>query len=1496
EAFNGRPVSFDTLREYDTPALLASYLSEEGDQKDYEIRERYPLTKTQEGIYVECLSHPGTTIYNIPALLRLGRNVDPDRLEGAISAAIDAHPGLKARLVTEDGEAFLLRNDEELPVIERIRLDTLPAAEELVLPYELDGGRLYQARIYETQAGSFLFLDLHHIIADGASRQIIKRDIERAYAGETLQRESFTGFEAALAEEEERKGKRYTEAKEWYDSVFTGCEEKLPPPDPDLSGNRTGREAETGAGTLTFPTKLSKESVLRFCEESAITPNIFFNGVFAVTLACFSDSGEAVFTTIYNGRRDSRYRNMAAMLVKTLPVRFFADPKQTVKESLTRLKDQLEGAMEHDLYSFAEAARAYHIDAEAMFAWQEESFTKLGGAFSMRSDEARNRNENSDASYSLDWADTGFHPTLSAAKSALSVEAFFRGEKITFLAEYRPATYGEGFVSSFLKTMEQIASEMLKGSGRKLSELRPVSEETEKELFELYDTDQEIEKRPAYRLLQDSTKKYPDRVAVVTSGESLTYQELNRAANRLGWILRDLALFVGDLCAVMLRRGPEVYIARQGILKAGGAFLPIDPDYPNERISYILKDSGATHIITSKELYLERKELLDTFEIEIIFAENAGEEEGIFSSEDLNLEIPEDSLAYCIYTSGSTGKPKGVLLTQKNLVNFVDANPKNQEVLGYTERGRVSLAFAAMTFDVSVMEEFIPLSHGLTICLANDEERHDYAALGKLCEEKHVDILTCTPSFLANILESGEMLPVLQALKSIDIGAEAFPASLYKKIRAVNPEVYIMNGYGPTEATISCTMAVMQGQSLITIGKPSANMKVAIMDRTDRPVPKGALGEMVIVGAGVGKGYINLPEQTKKSFITLWDRPAYRSGDLARILHNNEIEFRGRMDNQVKLRGLRVELDEIENVLSGFPGIGSAVVVVRNNTGEDYLAGFYTAKGQISDTEVRDYLKSRLSDYMVPDVLARLEEMPLTANGKIDKKRLPEVTQGERQEYAAPENEVEEAFCRAFEEILKLDRAGANDDFFALGGTSLSAMRVVSFALKRDWDIVYKNVFDYPTPRKLSRLILGQRKPSADAAPDGDMDGQKPHTVIKQSAENSETQPEDELYSVLSHNRAEYLSEIRAGETGTVFLTGATGFLGIHVLYELLKEKDRRIICLARNGRTLSGEKRLKALSVYYFDDSFDEDFQTRIRVVNAEITDEKLAEVLSDEKIDTIINCAAVVKHFSADDSINRINVDGVKRLVELALLKGARLVQVSTESVAGQSVDGSVPENVVLTEDSYQIGQSFGTKYALSKFQAEGEILRAVKYRGLRAKIVRVGNLMGRRDDGEFQINFRTNGFMNRLRAYETLGCFPVDELDSPVEFSPVDMTAKALVLLGATPDPFTVFHADNCHCIHMANVFEVFESCGFTVDIVETEEYERRLKKALADEKKGLIVSSLISYRNNEGENRRYIGCNSSFTVKALYRLGFSWPVVTPEYVKKAILALTTMGLFE
>ena len=269
------------------------------------------------------------------------------------------------------------------------------------------------------------------------------------------------------------------------------------------------------------------------------------------------------------------------------------------------------------------------------------------------------------------------------------------------------------------------------------------------------------------------------------------------------------------------------------------------------------------------------------------------------------------------------------MLTNHNLVNFVDDNPKNHEILGYTQRGKVSLALAAITFDVSIMEEFIPLAHGLTICMANEDEIHNPLMLKALCEKNSVDVMSCTPSYLANLIDLPEFESVVKKIKSVDFGAEAFPAALFTKLRAVNPEIYIMNGYGPTEATISCTMKAIESAENITIGLPNSNVQVVMTDEKNRPLPIGALGEMTILGDGIGRGYINRDDLTQKVFIKLWGKPAYKSGDLARLLPNGEIAFHGRTDNQVKLRGLRVELGEIETVLNNFDGVKASIVVVK---------------------------------------------------------------------------------------------------------------------------------------------------------------------------------------------------------------------------------------------------------------------------------------------------------------------------------------------------------------------------------------------------------------------------------------------------------------------------------------------------------------------------------------------------------------------------------------
>ncbi|MBR0059854.1 MAG: amino acid adenylation domain-containing protein, partial [Selenomonadaceae bacterium] len=554
-------------------------------------------------------------------------------------------------------------------------------------------------------------------------------------------------------------------------------------------------------------------------------------------------------------------------------------------------------------------------------------------------------------------------------------------------------------------------------------------------LKNFHDTDWEVLERPAYLLLQDSAEKYPERLAAIANGKSLTYRELNAAANRLGNVLQDNGVGVEKIVGVMLNRGLEVYIARQGILKAGGAFLPMTPDYPDDRVKFIVEDSNVRHIVTTRDIYERRKEFFDALNIFVCLVEDTQSEN--ISADNLNVAVPYDALAYCIYTSGSTGKPKGVMLTNHNLVNFVDANPKNHEILGYTERGKVSLALAAITFDVSIMEEFIPLAHGLTICMANEDEIHNPFMLKDLCEKNHVDVMSCTPSYLANLIDLPEFESVVKQIKSVDLGAEAFPAALFTKLRAVNTKIYIMNGYGPTETTISCTMKAIESAENITIGFPNSNVKVVMTDDKNRPLPIGALGEMTIIGDGIGRGYINRDDLTQKVFIKLWDKPAYKSGDLARLLPNGEIAFHGRTDNQVKLRGLRVELGEIETVLNNFDGVKASIVIMKKNEAGDYLVGYFTAERKIDLDELRKHLAASLTAYMVPGVLMQLDAFPLTANKKIDKKALPEpVLQVEVDDKKSAATDLQQTLCEMFAKALGRKNIGADENFFEIGGTS----------------------------------------------------------------------------------------------------------------------------------------------------------------------------------------------------------------------------------------------------------------------------------------------------------------------------------------------------------------------------------------------------------------------------------------------------------------------------
>lgn len=795
----------------------------------------------------------------------------------------------------------------------------------------------------------------------------------------------------------------------------------------------------------------SADEVRRFCDEEGISINAYFTTAFGLALKSYTCSENAIFSTIYNGRSDTRLENSVSMLVKTFPVYFDAGPEKDVKDTMRDCQKYLLSAMSHDIFSFAEIKKAYDITADIFFAFQGETdrIAIIGG------EEA----ELVELPGSRARADLGFDVVLD-------------GNRILYDLEYDPAVYSKYTLRSLTHMVDRVVAQLMHAA--LVKDISFTDEDDIQKITNLHDSAFDVIERPAYRLLQDSAEKKPDLKALVATDRTLTYRELNGEANALGHVLTQKGAGPESIIAVLAERDSYAYVMRQGVLKSGGAFLPIDPEYPEDRIRFILEDSGAKILVTKRAVLEGRSEMFDSISesgIEIVCVEDAVKEG---DKGNLNVDVPYEALAYVIYTSGSTGKPKGVMLTNKNLVNFVDDDEKNHEILGYTRRGHVSLAIAALTFDFSIMEEFVPIANGMTVVLATHDEIMNPVMLGKLMTDNGVDVMSCTPSYLMNMLDMGEFTDVftdaVKALRSVDMGAEAFPPALFEKLKEINPDICIMNGYGPTEATISCTMQIIEDTENITIGIPNVNVHVATVDRDGQLQCLGALGEMVIMGDGVGRGYIGRDDLTKKNFIRLLDMPAYKSGDLVRIRENGDIEYHGRIDNQVKLRGLRVELGEIESVISTYPGIRSCIVIVIKKETE-YLAAYFTADNNIDIEDLKAHLSSQLTAYMVPQAFTQLDEMPLTANGKIDKKALPEPGM-EAEKIVPPENDRQKKILDILKGIIGDVPVGITTDLFAAGLSSLGCIRLCTILMNEfNVNFTLAQLFENKTVMDIEKLL-----------------------------------------------------------------------------------------------------------------------------------------------------------------------------------------------------------------------------------------------------------------------------------------------------------------------------------------------------------------------------------------------------------------------------------------
>ena len=1447
-------LKINDLKNNPTVEKLEQFLQSAEKTKTYKIQDVYPLTNTQEGIFIDCTANMGTTVYNLPFLFKLSPKIDLLKLKSAIEAVIEAHKYLKVRLfMDKDGEIKQRRNDDE-----KFEVNIINGMNEneLVKPFNLFGERLARFAIYRTHKGSHLFIDIHHLIADGTSYEIILNDIERAYKGEKIEPEEYTSYEAALDNAAAVKSELYERSVNYFDSIFETCGGNTDFK-PNLSYPKQG--VKPGLGMLRMVgEKLKSENVKQICKKYGITENVFFNGVFGVLLATAISTDKSVFTTIYHGRNDSRLSNTVGMLVKTLPV--LCDTSKDTDFYFKNLQTQILGMMNNDLFPFTEISREYKIIPNSMVVYQGESFefNKICGEKAEQ--------------ITLE---------LNAAKTPISLEIFLNNGSYRFELEYRSDMYSKEYAQALIKDFENAAVKL--ANNKHLSDIIPQNlfsimpclkegfKKKHTKKHNINDTIYDFEFVSIPKLFEAQVEKNPDKTAVICNKKSLTYNELNINANKVAHELISRGVGKEDIIAVLLDRGIRVYTSQQGILKAGAAFTCISPEYPEERVRYILEDSSAKYVIVDEKTNKQYADIFANIATKPLIIDDLLK---CSSIENPNIEISEKDLCYCIYTSGSTGKPKGVMIEQGNLANFVNANSKNYETLGFTEKGRVVLALAAMTFDVSIMEEFIPLTHGMTVVIATDEEIHNLDLLSRLIKENNVDVIATTPSFLSVMLEIPQMCEALKNVNSYDFGAEAFTSGLYDKIVELNPEAYVMNGYGPTETTISCTMKVITGSDNITIGIPNANVFAYIIDDNNNEVADGEIGELLICGKGVGRGYINLPDKTAAAFIEFKGMRGYKTGDLALINDDGEIEFHGRKDNQVKLRGLRIELGEVEEVICSYPDVTAAAVLAIDNM---YLAAYYTATRAVSQEELTTFISGRLAHYMVPNVYIQLEKMPLTSSRKIDRKALPKPEINVEQAlYAAPQTAEQAKLCELYAKALKLEKVGIDDDFFANGGTSLTASKVAVMCLNENIPLVYADIFKYPTIRQLTQAIYG-------------------------GVEESENIDEFAKYSynaidtLLASNDVRNADEVVAGELGNVLLTGATGFLGIHVLKDFITNYDGKIYCLVRKGEYETPDKRLMNMMMYYFDSPYRELFGEKIVCIDGDITNADDVDKLTDIPFDTLINCAACVKHFASDETLEKINVKGVENLILMCKKAKKRLIQISTVSVAGQGIDDKPPYYRKIAENDLYFNQHITNEYIRTKFLAERKVLEAV-LEGLDAKIIRAGNLMSRNSDGEFQINFITNGFLRTLRGYAAVGAFPISGMHEGAEFSPIDITAAAVLKLASTNSKFTVYHACNSHRIYMSDVIYAMRNHGFKIKVVSDEEFEKLVSEYSSSHEGSDAVSGLIAY-TSRGTTKIYeLDFVNDFTTQILYRLRFKWPITDDAYLESAIKALDNLDFFE
>jgi len=999
----------------------------------------YPASSAQKRLFFLRQLEYDTLAYNIPCAFIVEGEVDLEKFEHTLSALAQRHESLRTSVrLINDEVVQVIRKDIDFHLeYENIQEDEIDyVCKNFIRAFDLENEPLWRVKIAEVNKNKYLLLfDMHHIISDGVSMQIFIDEFVRIYAGEDLDDIKIQYKDFTVWQNELLKSDAIHKQMEYWKGIFSG---EIPVLEIPTDYPRPPMQSFEGAAVeFELEEKLTRQ-LKEMAYQNQATTYMVYLAAYNILLSKYSRNEDIIVGSPVAGRRHPDVENVIGMFVNTLAMRNYPEDHKTISQFMEEIRENSLKAYKNQDCQFEELIKNLQITRnlgrnplfDTLFVLQNTEMSKLdvqGLKF---------------IQYSLENNVTQFDLVLDASEEENNTHFRFR---------YCTKLFRQETIRRMAGHFINILCEMVNNPKQLIKEIDMLSSKEKKQIFvDFNNTEADFpQDKTIHELFEEQVEKHPNRIAVIFEGQKMTYKELNEKSNRLARTLKRRGVTQDSIVAVMMERSIEMMVGLMGILKAGGAYLPIDPTYPEDRIKYMLEDSGISIVLTRQN-----------------FLSNDLNGENLYADDPSNLgkTCRPENLAYVIYTSGSTGKPKGILIEHHSMGNRINWMQKKYPI-GESD---VILQKTPFTFDVSVWELFWWSISGASVCFLTPGDEKDPEAIVETIYKNNITTMHFVPSMLNAFLEYIDGAADVEKLRSLRQVFASGEALMPRQVNKFNEIFYqklgirLHNLYGPTEAAIDVSYfdcSTGDERESIPIGKPIDNINLLVLDRNSKLQPIGVPGELHIIGEGLARGYLNRPELTGEKFVfnpymqELNSNPTYtrmyKTGDEARWLPDGNIEFLGRVDNQVKIRGFRIELGEIETRLLAHSAVKEAITLaLEDENSNKYICAYITTKENVEVNQLKALLSRVLPDYMVPSYFVQLDAMPLLPNGKIDRKALskPDKKLNLSCKYVAPQSETQEKLVEIWSEVLEIEKEniGIRDNFFSLGGDSIKAIRLVS--------------------------------------------------------------------------------------------------------------------------------------------------------------------------------------------------------------------------------------------------------------------------------------------------------------------------------------------------------------------------------------------------------------------------------------------------------------------